>query len=184
MRAFALAVLLLVIPCFSSAEEPQVVKSGTGDAIEFPGHLTRVLANHHHSPGKTAILELTLPPRTFGAPPHVHTNEDEHFYVLDGAVDFLDREEVVRASAGDLVVLPRGYVHGFWNDTDEPARMLLIISPGEFSDFFDEVVAEIRKKNANNPQAIGGLLVEAAAKRGVEIHFDKVPASAVHLLPK
>jgi oxalate decarboxylase/phosphoglucose isomerase-like protein (cupin superfamily) len=59
---------------------------------------------------------------------------------------------VIRATASSLVVLPRGYLHGFWNDTDSPARLLLIM--------------------------------QAAASRGVEVHFDKVPASAVHLLPK
>ncbi|GJM43174.1 MAG: hypothetical protein DHS20C21_00160 [Gemmatimonadota bacterium] len=130
------------------------------------------------------MLELELPPRTFGAPPHVHSSEDEYFYVLEGGVDFLDRGDVVRATTGSLVVLPRGYLHGFWNDTDLPARLLLIISPGEFSDFFDDVVVEIRRTHADDPEAIGGLIAQAAAQRGVEIHFDKVPASAVHLLPK
>ncbi|WP_372806469.1 cupin domain-containing protein [Pontiella sp.] len=184
MRTLAVAIFLLIALRLVAAEDPHIVTNGAIDAIEFPGHLTRVLSDHHDTPGGTAVLELTLPGRTFAAPPHIHRHEDEHFYVLEGTVDFLDRGKVARASAGSLVVLPRGYLHGFWNDTDQPARLLLIISPGQFSDFFDEVVTEIRRNNADTPEAVGGLIVQAAAKRGVEIHFDKVPASAVHLLPE
>ena len=184
MRNAITAVLLLMASSGAAAHEPHVTEPGATPPIEFPGHLTRVLASHSATQAGTSVLELELPPRTFGAPPHIHSNEDEQFYVLEGEVDFLDRGEVVRASAGSLVVLPRGYLHGFWNDTDLPARLLLIISPGDFSDFFDEVVADIRRTHADDPQKIGGLIAQAAAKRGVEIHFDKVPASAVHLLPK
>jgi quercetin dioxygenase-like cupin family protein len=182
--AILATIILAALPVLAGAGEPHIVEPGSTDPIEFPGHLTEILSHHHDTPAGTSVLELTLPPRTFGAPPHVHSNEDEHFYVLDGSVDFLDRDTVTRATEGSLVVLPRGHLHGFWNDSDEPARLLLIISPGEFADFFDEVVADIRRASADTPQAIGGLIAQAAAERGVEVHFDKVPASAVHLLPK
>jgi len=184
MRYAIIAAFLLIASNDAAAHEPHVTEPGATTPIEFPGHITRVLSDHSATPAGTSVLELELPARTFGAPPHIHSNEDEHFYVLEGEVDFLERGEVVRATTGSLVVLPRGHLHGFWNDTDHPARLLLIISPGEFSDFFDEVVAEIRRTHADDPKAIGGLIAQAAAKRGVEIHFDKVPASAVHLLPK
>lgn len=184
MRYAIFIVFLLTAPTLAAAGDPHIVQPGSTDSIEFPGHLTRILSDHHDTPAGTSILELTLPPRTFGAPPHIHSLEDEHFYVLEGSVDFLDRGNVTRASTGSLVVLPRGNLHGFWNDTDKSARLLLIISPGEFSDFFDAVVQEIRQTSADTPEAIGGLIAQAAATRGVEIHFDKVPASAIHLLPK
>jgi quercetin dioxygenase-like cupin family protein len=162
---------------------PRLVAPGEGAVLPFPGHGTRTLSHRHDTVSGTVALELTLPPKTFGAPPHVHSHEDEQFYVLEGQVDFLDRGEVVRAEAGSLAIMPRGHLHGFWNDSDAPARLLLVISPGDFGDFFDEVVAEIRRTNADNPQAVGEQIAKAAAARGVEIHFDKVPASAVHLLP-
>jgi len=184
MHRFAMLFAIMVATNALSAEEPHVVAPGTTAKIEFPGHATEVLSDHHDTPAGTSVLELTLPPRTFGAPPHVHHHEDEQFYVLEGAVDFLDRGEVVRAATGSLVVLPRGHLHGFWNDTDEQARLLLIISPGEFADFFDDVVAEIRRTHPDSPEKVGGLIAQAAAERGVDVHFDKVPASAVHLLPK
>ncbi len=184
MRIAVIVPVLFIASSLIAAEKPYVSKPGAKEPIEFPGHRTTVLSNHSDTLAGTSVLELELPARTFGAPPHVHSNEDEHFYVLEGEVDFLDRGEVVRAKTGSLVVLPRGYLHGFWNDTDLRARLLLIISPGEFSDFFDDVVAEIRKTHASDPKAIGDLIAQAATKQGVEIHFDKVPLSAVHLLPK
>lgn len=185
MMRMAMPILLLIAAApGATAHEPQVIRTGDSRPIEFPGHLTRVLSHSSATEAGTAVLELDLPARTFGAPPHIHSQEDEQFYVLEGEVDFLDRGEVVRAGAGSLVVLPRGHLHGFWNDTDHPARLLLIISPGQFSDFFDEVVAEIRRTNASDPKAIGGLIAQAAAARGVEVRFDKVPETAVHLLPE
>jgi quercetin dioxygenase-like cupin family protein len=184
MRSILIVAVLLSAAGLRAETEPRVVGPGEAESLEFPGHLTQVLSSHHDTAAGTSVLELTLPPRTFGAPPHVHSHEDEHFYVLEGQVDFLDRGEVVRAGAGSLAVLPRGHLHGFWNDSDEPARLLLIISPGGFSDFFDEVVAKIREAHPDDPRAVGALVVAAAAERGVTVHFDQVPASALHLLPK
>lgn len=184
MRRILILGSLLAAAGIAHAGEPRVVSPGDTPVIEFPGHATEILSHAHDTPAGTAVLELTLPPRTFGAPPHVHTQEDEHFYVLEGAVDFLDRGEVIRAETGSLVVLPRGHLHGFWNDTDAPARLLLIVSPGGFTDFFDAVVAEIRRTHASDPKTVGGLIAQAAAERGVEVRFDQVPASAAHLLPR
>ncbi|NNL65940.1 MAG: cupin domain-containing protein [Myxococcales bacterium] len=134
--------------------------------------------------GRAAVLELSIPPRTFGAPPHVHSREDEHFYVLEGNVEFLDRERTISAGPGTLVVLPRHHLHGFWNASDEPARMLLIVTPGEFASFFDEVVVELRRSQAADAQAVGRIIGEVAARHGVEIFPDRVPESARDLVPR
>lgn len=178
MRAYVIIPLVSLIICAHADKEPKVIKPGSVPAIPFPGHLTAQLAHAHDLEANLAVLELTLPPKTFGAPPHVHSREDEFFYVLEGTVHFLEREETVVAEKGTLMMLPRGHLHGFWNPTDEPARMLLMISPGEFAGFFDEVVARIKKENPDSPQKVGALLIEAAAKHGVQIHMDKVPEEA------
>lgn len=178
MRSYVMFTALLLLCAARAADEPRTVLPGSVPAIPFPGHLTAQLAHSHNPDANIAVLELTLPPKTFGAPPHVHSREDEFFYVLEGTVHFLEREETVAAPAGTLMVLPRGHLHGFWNPTAEPARMLLMISPGEFAGFFDEVVARIKKENPDSPQKVGALLIEAAAKHDVQIHMDKVPEEA------
>ena len=148
----------------SLAHEPHVVEPGSKENIPFPGHDTSVLAGHSATPAGAAVLEVNLPARTFGAPPHVHAREDEFFYVIEGTVEFLDRGETVTANAGSLVVLPRGHLHGFWNLSDEPAKMLLVVTPGEFASFFDAVVARVREENPGDPAQVGAIIAQVAEK--------------------
>lgn len=178
-----LAVLLLFLTSLYG-HEPKLIQPGTTNVIPFPAHDTYIMSRADTTPSRVAVMEVELPPKTFGAPPHIHTKEDEHFYVIEGSVHFLNKEEIVEVNAGGLMILPRGYMHGFWNHSDKPAKMLLIITPGEFASFFDNVVADIKKQNPDNPQAVGQIMGKIAAKYGVTIHPDKIPQSALPLLEK
>jgi len=66
-----------------------------------------------------------------GAPPHRHAKEDEAFYVICGrlAVTFGDSAPK-RLEAGSFFFAPRGAAHSFHNDSAEPAKLLVIASPG------------------------------------------------------
>jgi quercetin dioxygenase-like cupin family protein len=65
------------------------------------------------------------------APPlHVHYQEDEAFYVLEGELTFKCGDETARATAGSFVFLPRGIPHGFVVESDTPVRMLTLLVPG------------------------------------------------------
>ncbi|MFE7631754.1 cupin domain-containing protein [Kocuria sp. NPDC057446] len=44
-----------------------------------------------------------------------------------------------RAGPGELVLKPRGQWHAFWNPGQDRARLLEIISPAGFEQFFQEV---------------------------------------------
>lgn len=165
------------------AHEPAVVLPGDVENTPFPGHQTYLLADHNKTTSKAAILEIEIPARTFGAPPHVHTKEDEHFYVISGNVEFLDREQTISTGPGSLVILPRGHLHGFWNLSEKPAKMLLVVTPGEFASFFDAVVAKVRKNNADNPAKVGKIITQVAEKFGVSVYPNKVPDSAKSVLP-
>ncbi|MGB0956442.1 MAG: cupin domain-containing protein [Panacagrimonas sp.] len=182
-RFLFVVTLWLVATAGWAHPQPQVVRADDVESVPFPGHALKVLARAADTPGGASIQELIVPPRSFGAPPHVHSREDEHFYVLEGEVQFLDREQTLSARAGTLVVLPRGHLHGFWNASDAPARLLLVITPGDFTEFFDAVVARIRAENPESPGAVGKLIGQEATKHGVTIHPDKVPASAKAFLP-
>ena len=72
---------------------------------------------------------------------HLHTREDEYSYVLTGRMGALLGDDVVEAGPGDLVHKPRNQWHTFWNAGDEPCRILEIISPAGFEDFFRELDA-------------------------------------------
>src|SRR5213080_3115474 len=86
-----------------------------------------------------SLVEHAMSPRALAAPLHLHTREDEYSYVLQGRMGALLGDDVVEAGAGDLVFKPRNQWHTFWNAGDEPCRILEIISPAGFEQFFREL---------------------------------------------
>jgi mannose-6-phosphate isomerase-like protein (cupin superfamily) len=63
---------------------------------------------------------------------HVHDDEDDAFYILDGELTFLFGDEEVAAPPGTFVLIPPGAEHGFRNDGDVPVRILNIHAPAGF----------------------------------------------------
>lgn len=74
-------------------------------------------------------------PRGGATPLHVHHNEDETFYVLEGEVTALVGEERIDLSAGDYLFAPRGIAHAYIVRS-ERARMLCTISPAGLEELF------------------------------------------------
>jgi mannose-6-phosphate isomerase-like protein (cupin superfamily) len=70
------------------------------------------------------------PGRTLEA--HVHEDEDDAFYILDGELIFVLGDDEVAAPAGTFVLVPPGVEHGFRNDGDSPVRILNIHAPAGF----------------------------------------------------
>ena len=89
--------------------------------------------------GRLSLVEHPLAPRALGSPMHTHHNEDEYSLVLEGVVGAQIGERVLEAGVGSVVVKPRGVPHAFWNPRDEPCRLLEIISPAGFEDYFEEL---------------------------------------------
>jgi mannose-6-phosphate isomerase-like protein (cupin superfamily) len=120
--------------------------------------------------GGFALVEHPMPPRALAAPLHRHSREDEYSYVLEGRMGALLGDDVVYAEAGDLVHKPRNQWHTFWNAGDEPCRILEIIAPGGFENFFDELV-DAGLEGAPDPESLAGL----AARYGLEFDFASLP---------
>ena len=161
---------------------PKITSLGAGEALPFPGHEIHDLVMQEDLPSGVSLLELILEPRTLGAPPHIHADEDEIFVVMDGAVTFLNGETEVAAPTGTVASLPRGHFHGFWNPHDEPATLLLFIAPGEFAGFFDEVVLRIRADNPDSPEKVGAIIGRIAAQHNVTVDPSRFPPSALALI--
>jgi mannose-6-phosphate isomerase-like protein (cupin superfamily) len=68
------------------------------------------------------------PPR-YIAPLHVHHDDDEAWYVLEGALRVRLDGDDVDVPAGGAVLCPRGTPHTYWNPYPEPTRYLLIMTP-------------------------------------------------------
>lgn len=99
------------------------------ERIPLGGGIT-VLAPPSLTGGAYSLYRVDLPPRSGGARPHVHEHFVESFTVLSGTVTLLDGAEWVAGSTGDHLVVPVRGVHGFRNDSDEPASLLMLSVPG------------------------------------------------------
>ena len=74
-------------------------------------------------------------PRGSGTPIHIHHNEDETFYILEGQVTIFSDDERIDLEAGDYCFVPRGAVHAYLVRS-ERARMLVTISPSGTEQLF------------------------------------------------
>ena len=74
-------------------------------------------------------------PRGSATPIHIHHNEDETFYVLEGQVSMFSGEDRIDLEAGDYFFVPRGVVHAYLVRS-ERARMLVTISPSGTEQLF------------------------------------------------
>lgn len=73
-------------------------------------------------------------------PVHIHPTQDEFILVQEGQLDLKLDGQWTTAYAGDLVRMPRGVPHGYFNKSDKPCRALFWVSPaGKLKDLFDEL---------------------------------------------
>ena len=114
---------------------------GPTDAQEgFLGSIgVRFVIDGSEAGERFSLVEHPMSPHALAAPLHLHTREDEYSFVLEGRMGALLGDEVVEAGPGDLVFKPRNQWHTFWNAGDEPCRILEIISPAGFEQFFREL---------------------------------------------
>jgi quercetin dioxygenase-like cupin family protein len=80
--------------------------------------------------GLLALGEVKLPPLTSGPTLHVHTNEDEMFFVLDGVLTMQLGDQVHEIAAGGLAWGARGTPHTFANLAPEPLHIMIMWIPG------------------------------------------------------
>lgn len=118
-----------------------VLAAGQGRQGRLGGLGIRWMISGEDSGGGFALIEHRLAPRALAAPMHRHAREDEYSFILEGRVGAQLGEDVVYGEPGDLIAKLHGQWHTFWNDRDDEARLLEIISPAGFEHYFEEMVA-------------------------------------------
>lgn len=88
------------------------------------------------STGASLVLLENLTAPGGGPPPHIHTREDEFFFVLDGTFELRIGDELHALGAGGYAYVPRGTVHNFRNTADTPSRLLVGFTPAGMDRFF------------------------------------------------
>lgn len=107
--------------------KPIVVRPGEGHRVGNVEFLARTADTPRFT---LAIIEIA--PGRSGPEPHVHVDEDDAFYILDGELTFTAGEETVAAPPGTFVLVPPGVLHTFRNDGLGPVRMLNVHAPAGF----------------------------------------------------
>lgn len=109
--------------------EPRVVSAENGTAYWFLNTLCTVKATAESTGGSFSVVHHVAP-GGFATPYHLHHNEDEAFYVLDGEYTFICEGKKHVLGRGGYIFLPRGIPHGVRVDGSAPARTLILASPG------------------------------------------------------
>ena len=98
----------------------------------FGGAEFLVKVSAEQSGGVFSLLDSLNPAGTF-LPPHIHHNEDETFYILEGEFEFTVGDGApIKAGAGATVYAPRGVPHSFRVTSSVPGRTLVLTHPGGF----------------------------------------------------
>jgi quercetin dioxygenase-like cupin family protein len=155
----------------SGALRPIALQPGEGEALWFMGMLATVKASTEGTDGAVAVIEHTGPQHS-GSPLHVHHNEDEWFYVLEGELTIWVDGEVIRAPAGSFAFAPKDLPHTFTVSAAEGARFLLVTEPAGFESFM-RIGAEPATALTLPPPPVGPPDVERlsalATQYGIEI---------------
>ena len=145
---------------------------GEGVHRAFLNHLATVKLDPGSSDSGMGAVEF-LAPRGFGPPLHVHREEDELFYVVDGRIRFELGDQVVHGGTGALLALPCRVAHTFQVES-ETARFLTVVAGRRHEPSFLEMVHDLgaRMPQARLPEPVEidpGQVAEACARHGIEV---------------
>jgi quercetin dioxygenase-like cupin family protein len=109
--------------------------TGTKATFVAPGSVTR---------GEFGLFRWDMPAGSGGAGSHFHRGFSESFYVVSGTVSLFNGDRWLEVSEGGFLYVPPGGIHGFSNNSDSPASMLIMFAPGIAREKYFEELAEIR----------------------------------------
>jgi mannose-6-phosphate isomerase-like protein (cupin superfamily) len=121
--------------------------------------------------GLFSVVEHPIDPVSLAAPYHTHSKEDEYSIVLEGEVGFALDDRVLVGHPGDTIFKPRNVRHTFWNASEAPARILEIITPAGFEEYFVEV-SEVFAKGGPPDTAALALI---ANRFGLKMERETIP---------
>lgn len=119
-------------------QQPIISPPDGGDRLNLGGSEVLHRAKSAETDGVFSVVELVNEPGT-GASLHVHEHEDELVYVLEGEVEVTLGDDKMKAGPGVMALLPRGIAHGFTNAGATPSRVLDVILPGNFDQYFADM---------------------------------------------
>lgn len=141
----------LVVPPYPKARytkaEPEV-SAWLKRADEPPDYQTSAnkyhyLATQQATGGDYGLYQVDIEPAGGGPGPHFHRAMSEAFFVLSGRMQLYNGADWVDGRQGDFLYVPPGGIHGFRNEADEPASILMLFAPGAPREAYFEGFTEL-----------------------------------------
>jgi mannose-6-phosphate isomerase-like protein (cupin superfamily) len=113
-----------------TAPAAALARADAAETLSFGPDSMRLLLDADATGGAMSAHRVHLTDGALGADPHRHTISSEAFYVVEGSLDVLVGEDLVRITTGDLAVVPPGVVHAFAASALCDAEAFVFITPG------------------------------------------------------
>jgi quercetin dioxygenase-like cupin family protein len=156
----------------STEQRLLILGPGEGTKVDIGGMGVDFKVWGESTGGRLSVVEHPMEPGRL-VPPHVHQDEDELSYVLEGTFGARVGDQIVTAPAGSYLFKPRGVPHTFWNAGPSPARLLEILWPAGFERFFAELGDLAR--TLTDPGEFDGRRADLAARYHVSFLPEWVP---------
>ena len=144
----------------------------TGPTFLGPGDVYTFLATEAETDGAYFMLEGMVPPDA-GPPPHIHHNQVETFYILEGEMEIMVGDQIHETKAGDFVHISKGTPHRFLNRSRSTTKMIFTFVPaGDIEEFFRESFKETTDRHPPLEPLTDAFIqrmVESAARHDIEI---------------
>ncbi|MFB2981377.1 quercetin 2,3-dioxygenase [Microseira sp. BLCC-F43] len=148
-----------------------LMQPGAGYSAWVLGDLYTFKATSEDTNQAYGLIEIVMQPNS-AVPPHIHTRENESFYIQEGEMEFQLGEQTIVATPGTFVHSSKGQRHSFRNIGAKPAKFLCWLTPGGLEKFFIEVGTTVSAENLTPPAVTSAdieKLIATASKYGLEI---------------
>ncbi|OUL31165.1 cupin [Nostoc sp. RF31YmG] len=157
-----------------------LMQPGEGDTYVVAGDVVTFKAVSEDTDGKYALFEIFVEPQ-IGPPPHIHTHEDEAFYIQEGTFEFHLDDQTIVANIGTFLHSPKGQLHYFKNIGSTTGKLLCWTTPAGIEKFFAEVGTKVASPLAPPPPITPEVIeriIATAPKYGIQILIPTADASA------
>ena len=151
----------------------KIVEPNKGRHIAVAGDINTIVASKEDTGETYSFIECKVFPGA-GPVPHIQTREHEGFYIIEGQIIFKVDGHRIEAEHGTFVNVPRNVLHSFKNETNENAKMIIVLSPAGLEQFFVEAGSEVSNNSVKPPPLTDEekqKLVSLASKYGMEIRL-------------
>ncbi|BDI31158.1 cupin [Capsulimonas corticalis] len=130
----------------AAARVPKLIELGAANTKNVFGVRVDILLTGDDTAGQFCSYECFVEPGD-GPPPHVHSDDDETFYIAEGEFEVLVGDSVKTVRAGEIAHLPRGVAHTFKNIGAATGRLLGTATPAGHEHFFSDADQLTRSGN-------------------------------------